>query len=111
MDDDVLCYAVCVCLATQKGLLMIYQGALDWQNHTYLAHVAEKRGYIPSLFKQHPSLSVVNGVANCVHAFGTWVNHASRTHWGHRIDCTGEETLGGSSSSCSHVALCVCLDI
>ncbi|CAF4515391.1 unnamed protein product [Rotaria sp. Silwood1] len=34
-------------------------------------------------------LSVINGLINCVHAFGSWLNHACRCQFGHRLDVTG----------------------
>ena len=34
-------------------------------------------------------LSVINGIANCAHAMGSWLNHACRCQLGHRLDLTG----------------------
>jgi hypothetical protein len=34
-------------------------------------------------------LSTVNGIANCGHAMGSWMNHACRCQLGHRLDLTG----------------------
>ena len=34
-------------------------------------------------------LSTVNGIANCGHAMGSWLNHACRCQLGHRLDLTG----------------------
>ncbi|CAF1345638.1 unnamed protein product [Rotaria sordida] len=34
-------------------------------------------------------LSVINGLTNCVHAFGLWLNHACRCQFGHRLDVAG----------------------
>jgi hypothetical protein len=34
-------------------------------------------------------LSLINGLANCGHAFGSWLNHACRCQLGHRLDLTG----------------------
>lgn len=38
---------------------------------------------------QQTILSTVNGLANCGHAFGSWLNHACRCQIGHRLDLTG----------------------
>ncbi|CAF0751887.1 unnamed protein product [Adineta ricciae] len=34
-------------------------------------------------------LSLINGLANCAHAIGSWLNHACRCQLGHRLDLTG----------------------
>ena len=34
-------------------------------------------------------LSTMNGIANCAHAMGSWLNHACRCQLGHRLDLTG----------------------
>ena len=34
-------------------------------------------------------LSTMNGIANCGHAMGSWLNHACRCQLGHRLDLTG----------------------
>jgi hypothetical protein len=34
-------------------------------------------------------LSTINGLANCGHAMGSWLNHACRCQLGHRLDLTG----------------------
>ena len=34
-------------------------------------------------------LSMINGVANCGHAAGSWLNHSCRCQLGHRLDLTG----------------------
>jgi hypothetical protein len=34
-------------------------------------------------------LSTINGLANCAHAMGSWLNHACRCQLGHRLDLTG----------------------
>lgn len=34
-------------------------------------------------------LSLINGLANCAHAMGSWLNHACRCQLGHRLDLTG----------------------
>jgi hypothetical protein len=34
-------------------------------------------------------LSTINGLANCGHAVGSWLNHACRCQLGHRLDLTG----------------------
>jgi hypothetical protein len=34
-------------------------------------------------------LSMINGLANCGHAVGSWLNHACRCQFGHRLDLTG----------------------
>ena len=38
---------------------------------------------------RYPSLTLLYGLANVVHACGTWLNHSSRCHLGHRLDLTG----------------------
>ena len=42
-----------------------------------------------NLILRYPTLTLLYGLANCVHAFGTFTNHASRCHFGHRLDLTG----------------------
>jgi hypothetical protein len=34
-------------------------------------------------------LSTINGLANCAHAMGSWLNHACRCQLEHRLDLTG----------------------
>ena len=38
---------------------------------------------------RYPSLTLLYGLANIVHACGTWLNHSSRCHVGHRLDLCG----------------------
>ena len=42
-----------------------------------------------NLIRRYPSLTALYGVANCVHACGTWLNHSCRCHVGHRLDLCG----------------------
>eukprot|EP00040_Diaphanoeca_grandis_P003985 m.26620 g.26620 ORF g.26620 m.26620 type:complete len:284 (-) comp15476_c0_seq1:94-945(-) len=43
------------------------------------------RGFI----KDHPEFSVVFGLCNVTHSFGSFANHACRCHTGHRLDVFG----------------------
>jgi len=56
-----------------------------------------------NIIRRFPSLTLLYGLANIIHACGTWMNHASRCHPGHRLDLAGMWLV---SFFCSLTSLC-----
>jgi len=67
------------------GLVQIYYGIQD----TYRRHSPLQVTIDDNLILTFPFLSFVSGLANIVHAIGTFTNHACRCHSGHRWDVMG----------------------
>ena len=57
---------------------------------------------------RYPSLTLMYGLANVVHACGTWLNHSSRCHLGHRLDLCGMWLV---SFFCSLTSVCRVLTV
>jgi Ceramidase len=69
------------------GLLIVDTGVGDWQRNE-LCEPA-------NALRRSPSLSIVFGLLQCVHAFGTYLNHASRTFLGWQMDVVGMYLIVG----------------
>mmetsp|Transcript_10733 Transcript_10733/g.20380 ORF Transcript_10733/g.20380 Transcript_10733/m.20380 type:complete len:338 (+) Transcript_10733:1-1014(+) len=54
----------------------------------------------PSFFQLHPSVSVLCGILNLAHGFGTMFNHACRCFAGHRADVMGMYAVVGFWGVC-----------
>ena len=81
-----------------------------WQSSAAAASVASASGLSlrphsqpANVIRRHPSLTLLYGLANILHAAGTWMNHASRCHLGHRLDLTGMWLV---SFFCSLTSVC-----
>ena len=57
------------------------------QTSSLTSSVASVRG--GSVLANYPLLQAICGLANLYHFLGTFLNHASRTRWAHRMDTSG----------------------
>eukprot|EP01104_Vermistella_antarctica_P001069 TRINITY_DN11132_c0_g1_i1.p1 TRINITY_DN11132_c0_g1~~TRINITY_DN11132_c0_g1_i1.p1 ORF type:complete len:384 (+),score=31.54 TRINITY_DN11132_c0_g1_i1:113-1153(+) len=62
------------------GFYQIYCAAYDWL-------VKSPNNPARNPMVAYPLISLVSGVANCLHAVGTFTFHSCRCHEGHRMDC------------------------
>ena len=72
------------------GFYLVYQYLVDsFALSTSLSHPSHLSPVPTNLIRRFPSLTLMYGLANILHAVGTFTNHASRCHLGHRLDLTG----------------------
>jgi len=77
------------------GLTMLFVGTADYLyggspiNSSRVSQQTAARTPFFNLFKEYPSLTIISGLVNIVHASGTFANHACRCWVGYQFDVTG----------------------